>query len=191
MANYKIYGTNEPYSGMVVNIGNKLFTTTGGALEGNSYEVVEVTTTGGNQNTEEALPTMNPMNQLGEAPLPGQLVNPVTRLFQAPREPRYMRPDGTLIPIGSDLHEHQDGTIMTEHSMGDTDNSVVVTMVPSGGRGNGNVGSPNIPPVGRGNGNGDNGGMTTQTRTTTTRTSRNTGGNGGGTPRGGGGMGGY
>tara|TARA_R100000742_G_C4204932_1_gene32968 strand:+ start:37 stop:507 length:471 start_codon:yes stop_codon:yes gene_type:complete len=153
MANYKIYGTNEPYSGMVVNIGNKLFTTVGGALEGNSYEVIEFTAGGGNQNTEEALPTMNPMNQLGEAPLPGQLVNPVTRLFQAPREPRYMRPDGTLIPIGSDLHEHKDGTIMTGHSMGENDNSVIVTIVPSGGRGSGNGNG------GNGRNTGNTGGM--------------------------------
>tara|TARA_Y100000310_G_C20323631_1_gene641937 strand:+ start:308 stop:715 length:408 start_codon:yes stop_codon:yes gene_type:complete len=62
---YKIYGTNQPYGGKVVNVGNQLFTTRGGALEGNSYEVVLVTSGRGNQNTEENLPTMNAKNQPG------------------------------------------------------------------------------------------------------------------------------
>ena len=57
----------------------------------------------------------------------GAVSNPVTRLFQAPSSPRYYRPDGTLIPVGAPLHQHRDGTIMTEHSMGTNDNSVVVT----------------------------------------------------------------
>ena len=34
-AQYKIYGTNQPYTGRVVQIGNRMFTTEGGgALEG-------------------------------------------------------------------------------------------------------------------------------------------------------------
>ena len=37
---YRIYGTNEPYRGMVVEVGGYLYTTIGGALEGNSYQVV-------------------------------------------------------------------------------------------------------------------------------------------------------
>ena len=53
--------------------------------------------------------------------------NPVIRLFNAPATPRYFRPNGTIVPIGARLHEHQDGTIMTEHAMGPNDNSVVVT----------------------------------------------------------------
>jgi len=31
---YRIYGTNEPYNGMVVEVGGYLYTTSGGALEG-------------------------------------------------------------------------------------------------------------------------------------------------------------
>ena len=168
MANYKIYGTNEAYSGKVLNVGTKLFTTRGGALEGNSYEVVLMTATGGNQNTEEDLPTMNPVNQLGTTRPPGATedINPVTRTFQAPNSPRYMRSDNNeLIPIGYNLHEHLDGTIMTEHSMGDNDNSVVVTS--QGSNGNNQL-------TGRGGATG--GGMTR---------SGGTGGNRGG------GMGGY
>ena len=53
--------------------------------------------------------------------------NPVTRLFNAPQSPRYYRPNGQIVPIGAPLHQHQDGTIMTEHAMGPNDNSVVVT----------------------------------------------------------------
>jgi len=53
--------------------------------------------------------------------------NPVIRLFNAPTTPRYFRPNGTIVPVGARLHEHQDGTIMTEHAMGPNDNSVVVT----------------------------------------------------------------
>ena len=53
--------------------------------------------------------------------------NPVTRTFFAPNSPRYYKPNGQIVPMGAPLHQHQDGTIMTEHSMGPNDNSVVVT----------------------------------------------------------------
>tara|TARA_R100001015_G_C4582232_1_gene138591 strand:+ start:86 stop:886 length:801 start_codon:yes stop_codon:yes gene_type:complete len=56
-----------------------------------------------------------------------QNANPVTELFDAPQSPRYYRPDGSIVPIGAPLHRHADNTIMTEHSMGPNDNSVVVT----------------------------------------------------------------
>ena len=51
----------------------------------------------------------------------------------APATPRYYLPNGNLVSIGARLHQHQDGTIMTEHSMGPNDNSVVVTTVPPNG----------------------------------------------------------
>jgi hypothetical protein len=53
--------------------------------------------------------------------------NPVTRTFFAPQSPRYYRPNGQIVPVGAPLHQHQNGTIMTEHAMGPNDNSVVVT----------------------------------------------------------------
>ncbi len=59
-----------------------------------------------------------------------QNANPVTELFDAPQSPRYYRPDGSIVPIGAPLHRHADNTIMTEHSMGPNDNSVVVTTSP-------------------------------------------------------------
>ena len=183
MANYKIYGTNQPYSGRVLNVGNKLFTTVGGALEGNSFEIVEIAGGGGNSNPNEDLPTMNNMNQMGTvpgipspAPTPigsdaSPLVgtgtagpNPVIRTFFAPRTPRYTLPDGTLVAVGAPLHEHQDGTIMTEHSMGPNDNSVIVFEVTTeneegglNGGMNGDTPPPDItPPPGNGGGNGMN-----------------------------------
>ena len=53
--------------------------------------------------------------------------NPVIRTFTAPQSPRYYKPNGQIVPVGAPLHQHQDGTIMTEHAMGPNDNSVVVT----------------------------------------------------------------
>ena len=53
--------------------------------------------------------------------------NPVTRTFTAPQSPRYYKSNGQIVPVGAPLHQHQDGTIMTEHAMGPNDNSVVVT----------------------------------------------------------------
>jgi len=127
MANYKIYGTNKSWTGKVVTIGDSIYTTVGGTLEGNSYQVVEVMAGKDNRNLD--LPTIDSMNQ-------SQLIstdasqnqNPITRLFSATSSPRYRRSDNNqLIPVGANLHEHQDGTIMTEHSMGPNDNSVIVT----------------------------------------------------------------
>ena len=130
---YKIYGTNQPYTGKVVMIGNRLYTTTGGTLEGNSKEVVETTGTAANKNTSDALPTIATQAPSRAAPST-RGGNTVTRTFQAPRTPRYYRPDGTIVEVGYNLHQHQDGTIMTEHSMGPEDNSVVVTTTPPGNR---------------------------------------------------------
>tara|TARA_Y100000593_G_scaffold11214_2_gene19978 strand:- start:5415 stop:5906 length:492 start_codon:yes stop_codon:yes gene_type:complete len=53
--------------------------------------------------------------------------NPITRTFNAPQSPRYYKPDGQVVRIGAPLHQHQDGTIMTKHTMTPNDDSVVVT----------------------------------------------------------------
>jgi hypothetical protein len=145
---YKIAGTNEPYTGLTVNIGGFIYTTVGGGIEGDRQQVVPI----GNGNNTQT-----------------QNNNPVTRLFQAPSSPRYRRSDNNrLIRIGANLHEHQDGTIMTEHSMGPNDNSVVVNVVSQTG--------------------GTNGTRTrtrTQARTQTRRTQTSGGGMGGGRTGGG------
>ena len=161
---YTIYGTNQPYTGRVVNIGNRLFTTTGGALEGNSYEVILPSPSGGNQNTEDEIPTMNPMNQQSNAGMGDSTGNPVTRTFVAPQTPRYRRSDNNqLVPVGGKLHQHADGTIMTEHSMGPNDNSVVVIRQQAGNtpppqNGMSQRGNQAAPPSQGGTGNGGMGG---------------------------------
>ena len=49
-AQYTIFGTGEPYSGMVVEVGGQLYTTIGGALEGYSYQVYPAMQRNGNGN---------------------------------------------------------------------------------------------------------------------------------------------
>ena len=142
-AQYKIYGTDEPYSGMTVEIGGFMYSTVGGALEGNSMQLVANTP----MNTN---PDMNQNN------------NPVTRTFVS--RVTYYRQDGTPVAPGVDLHQHADGTIMLGHdpeNMGEIvtrtqpifnnpDNQRVVITSGTGGNGGGN---------GRGNGGGNMGGM--------------------------------
>ena len=109
-----VYGTGELYNGLTVLIGGYHYTTVGSALEGNSLQLV-------------ALPSRK--TPLPEEPVDGltESSNPVVSLFQAGATPRYRRSDNNLIvPIGANLHEHADGTIMTEHGMGPDDNSVIV-----------------------------------------------------------------
>ncbi len=81
----------------------------------------------GNRNTRmrNGRAATTPMRRNGNGRAVNQ--NPVTRTFNAPQSPRYYRPNGQIVPVGAPLHQHQDGTIMTEHAMGPNDNSVVVT----------------------------------------------------------------
>ena len=62
-APYKVYGTNEPYSGMTVEIGGFLYTTDGGTLQGDSLQLTanplfEAQPTPPNQNNNQT-PGMN------------------------------------------------------------------------------------------------------------------------------------
>ena len=163
-ATMKVYGTNEPYMGRTVTIAGFEYTTVGGALEGNSFQLVPIDEGQTNAPLEEQTPIGSALDTIGAN-------NPVVSLFQAPVTPRYRRSDNNqLVPVGANLHEHQDGTIMTEHSMGPDDNSVVVFEVtndnlnpPDENEGsenngmNGNTPPPDItPPPGNGGGNGMN-----------------------------------
>ena len=98
-AAYKVYGTNEPYSGMTVEVGGYLYSTVGGALEGNSMQLIATVGSNSNVNTNQMSNTQND--------------NPVTRTFIS--RVVYYRQDGTVVPSGSELHEHADGTIMLGH----------------------------------------------------------------------------
>ena len=122
---YKIPGTDTEYSGKVVIIAGDPFTTNGQTLEGNSQKLELMNQTQNN-------------------------TNPVTRTFVS--RVVYYRQDGSEVPVGSDLHQHQDGTIMLGH---DPENmGVIVTR--------------NRPT----SSNGNNGQMRTQTRTSTPRQTR-------------------
>ena len=167
-ATMKVYGTNEPYIGRTVTIAGFEYTTVGGALEGDSFQLVPIDEGQTNVPLEEQTPIGSALNVGGgESTVVDN--NPVVNLFQAPSTPRYRREDNNqLVPIGANLHEHQDGTIMTEHSMGPNDNSVVVYQDISqdttiddnqqNGGENGNTPPPDItpPPPGNGGGNGMN-----------------------------------
>tara|TARA_B100002019_G_scaffold283440_1_gene289846 strand:- start:253 stop:834 length:582 start_codon:yes stop_codon:yes gene_type:complete len=110
-----VYGTGQLYSGLTVLIGGYHYTTVGGALEGNSLQLVPIP----QAEVEQQIEQSGAKND-----------NPVVELFQAPATPRYRRSDNNLlVPIGTPLHRHADDTIMTEHSMGPNDNSVVVLQV--------------------------------------------------------------
>ena len=128
---YKIYGTNQDYNGNVVKVGDVFYTTTGNVLEGNSKQLVlfepEKNKIGGK------LPALN--NVATTTTTTNQ--NPVVETFFAPDPIAgiiYYKPNGSEISQGAPLHRHQDGTIMTEHSMGPNDNSVVVTTTPPNSR---------------------------------------------------------
>ena len=114
-ATMMVYGTNEAYSGLTVLIGGYHYTTVGGALEGNSLQLVPIPQAEVEQQIEQS---------------GAEHDNPVVELFQAPATPRYRRSDNNLlVPIGTPLHRHADDTIMTEHPMGPNDNAVVVLQV--------------------------------------------------------------
>tara|TARA_Y100000592_G_C5358540_1_gene262469 strand:+ start:45 stop:647 length:603 start_codon:yes stop_codon:yes gene_type:complete len=106
-APFFVYGTNEPYIGLTVQIGGFLYTTVGGALEGDSYQLVA--------NPQSLPDNINPDdNNIPPNIGPGGMTdNPVVRTFVS--RVIYYRQDGTIVPPGSDLHQHRDGTIMLGH----------------------------------------------------------------------------
>ena len=151
---YKVYGTNEPYSGITVEVGGFLYSTVGGALEGDSMQLVSMD--GGPIVNPNQMPNVDVTVPNTSTPGNAQNNNPVVRTFRNRfQEPtpgdriyEYIRTDGS--PGAMNLHEHQDGTIMEGHNPNDM--GVVVTLNPIFGTINPN---PNIPSIG---GNGDTGG---------------------------------
>ena len=140
-AQYRVYGTNEPYNGLTVKIGGYHYTTDEGTLQGDSLQLVPIN----NVSTQQQNQTPN---------------NPVTRTFVS--RVVYYRQDGSSVPVGSDLHEHQDGTIMLGHDPNNMGAIVTRNRPISSNRNNG------------------------QMRTQTRRTQTSTGGMGGGRTSGGG-----
>ena len=147
-ATMKVYGTNEPYIGNTVIIGGFEYTTVGGALEGTSLQLVEIQQSNGNNEDAQPTPIGSVPDEIGGVNnVTGVNTNPVVELFEAPNAPRYRRSDNNqLVPIGAPLHRHADDTIMTEHSMGPNDNSVIVYEVVDESVGDGTPVSQTQPP---------------------------------------------
>ena len=149
---YVIAGTRAPYSGRVIMIAGEPFTTVGGGIEGDNQRLESIV--GASQQTQQNQTTSNP----------------VTRTFVS--RAVYYRQDGSEVPIGSDLHEHQQGQIMLGHDPNNM--GAIVTR-------NRPISS-----------NGNNRQMVNQTqRTSTSRTQTSGGGMGGRRRTSGGGGGGY
>jgi len=123
---YKVYGTNEEYVGLTVEIGGFQYSTRGGALEGDSMQLVATATS-----------TTNP--------------NPVTRTFVS--RVTYYRADGTPVPPGSNLHQHADGTIMLGH---DPNNMGVIVTTQNPNTGNQTLGGDGLTTNTNVNGTGTN-----------------------------------
>ena len=128
---YVIKRTRQPYTGLVLMFAGRLVTAPNGTYEGNfSRELEQIT-----------------QNQPGDM---NNTVDKIIRKFQAPRSPRYYKPDGTLVPIGYRLHQHESNIIHSEHS--DIKGSVtVVTRLAGSVNGGGITGggtSDSKPPKG-------------------------------------------
>tara|TARA_R100000664_G_C2720287_1_gene113999 strand:+ start:111 stop:935 length:825 start_codon:yes stop_codon:yes gene_type:complete len=109
----KVYGTDRPYSGKTVNIGGHLYTTRGGALEGDSLQLYG----NGAFSDDLGFDDLDLDRRNGSGNMNQQRnqtsSNPVTRTFVS--RVVYYRQDGTVVPSGSELHQHADGTIMLGH----------------------------------------------------------------------------
>ena len=162
---FVLYGTEIPYTGRVIQIGDKYFTTQGGGIEGDREEVTIVLPTEGNIGNQ--LSTINSQSLSGTGNASGD--NPITDLFVRGDGGQFDRvyyySNGNLVPNGTPLHRHQDGTIMTQHTMGPNDNSVVVTTTQPQTRGTGTPrngmtrqGNQGAPPSQTGGGTGGGGG---------------------------------
>tara|TARA_R100001369_G_C3248262_1_gene155558 strand:- start:10 stop:612 length:603 start_codon:yes stop_codon:yes gene_type:complete len=119
---YVIQSTGQPYNGLVFRDTNgEIYSTITGAREG--FNGVGP---GGQLLVLTSESTIQPSQQqtaVGDE-------NPVTRLFTAPATPRYYLSNGTLVSIGTKLHQHANGTVMLAHNM---NNPVIVTTVPPNG----------------------------------------------------------
>jgi len=128
MAERRIIGTNEVWNGLVVKLGDFEYTTVGGGIEGDRQQLEPI-----QDSTNDTVETRN--NNLGTPPdtlgSNSNDENPVTDLFVrgdgSSFDRVYYYSNGDMVENGVELHRHQDGTIMTQHSMGPNDNSVVVT----------------------------------------------------------------
>tara|TARA_Y100000361_G_scaffold81898_1_gene72476 strand:- start:197 stop:736 length:540 start_codon:yes stop_codon:yes gene_type:complete len=127
MANYKIHGTNEPYTGRVIKIGDLFYTTQGGGIEGDRQQIIEDTTT----NLSQENLTAEIRNEDVVTPF---VVGDNTNYGRG----TYYYADGTLVPSSTKLHHHtivpsgRSSNFMTQHVM--DGNDVDVFLTPSNNR---------------------------------------------------------
>tara|TARA_A100001391_G_C4934524_1_gene242759 strand:+ start:43 stop:540 length:498 start_codon:yes stop_codon:yes gene_type:complete len=119
---YKIYGTNQPYTGRVIKINNNYYTTESGTLEGHSKQVVIDSPNVGKTGDTVAKPNLTPSSNT-----PNTNNNPIVDTFNAPQTPRYYYENGTLVPVGTPLHQHENNVVMTGLTMGPNEKRVFLT----------------------------------------------------------------
>tara|TARA_B100000287_G_C20494762_1_gene726569 strand:+ start:373 stop:933 length:561 start_codon:yes stop_codon:yes gene_type:complete len=115
MAQYTIYGTNKPYRGKVVKVGNKLYTTKGGTLEAFSKLLVE--NSDGTPSSTEKLKSTTETTldkvttfRVGDGSKFGK------------RNRTYYYANGSIVPTNTPLHHHTiapegRSNFMTSHAM--------------------------------------------------------------------------
>ena len=122
MATYKINGTNEPYTGRVIKIGDLFYTTQGGGIEGDRQQIVEDTTR--NLSQENLAPSI-----LNEDVVTAFVVGDNTNYGRG----TYYYVDGTLVPRSTKLHHHtiipsgRGSNFMTQHTMDGNEQDVFLT----------------------------------------------------------------
>ena len=179
-ASYKIVGTNEPYNGNVVMIGDLIYTTVGGGIEGDRQQVQRMGK--GNNSTRGAYGDDLGLDDF--SPNTGVNVNnPVTRTFIS--RVVYYRQNGSQVRVGSKLHQHKDGTIMLGHDPNNM--GAIVTRIRPKGFGD-DLGLDGFEPSNMG---GNTSRVTNPNPTTSGNTGTNPGGMGGRRRTSGGGGGGY
>tara|TARA_R100001129_G_C5229587_1_gene222152 strand:- start:128 stop:691 length:564 start_codon:yes stop_codon:yes gene_type:complete len=168
------YGTNIPYTGRVIEIGEHYFTTNGGGIEGDREEVTVIVADEGNIGNELARihnDSVSTTSTSGGMTLTSDVVTAfIVGDNSTFGQNTYYYTNGSIVPDGTRLHHHtvppnSRNNFMTQHTMDGNEQDVFTT-----------------PPTSRGVRGRQNVARTTTSTTTTTRI----GGTGGGTtPRGG------
>tara|TARA_Y100001937_G_scaffold68532_1_gene93623 strand:- start:339 stop:1022 length:684 start_codon:yes stop_codon:yes gene_type:complete len=129
---YIVDGTNQEYFGKVVKVGNDLFTTSGGTLEGNSYMVTEVQEVTDNESVTTDDTNVDKVTQFTVGvghnhPMYHPIYSTQTYYFE----------NSSVVQMNTPLHRHSkpkkgQTEFMTQHSMAGPDLSVpVFSVIPS------------------------------------------------------------
>tara|TARA_Y100000996_G_scaffold236640_1_gene185923 strand:- start:450 stop:920 length:471 start_codon:yes stop_codon:yes gene_type:complete len=150
MAERKIAGTNQVYTGMVVKLGEFEYTTVGGGIEGDRQQLEPINTTLNSSSPSETLNDVVTPFVVGDGSMFGNGT--------------YFYSNGTQVPTGTELHHHtivpqgRTSNFMTQHVMDGNDVDVFTNI--GGQANNQNTNQQNQQNGMNGNGgNGGNGGM--------------------------------